>query len=59
MAQKWGARGGREGGAPVAWRGDQVRGAGEVQLEVQLLMGGTFVILQEQGRRVGGGGARS
>ena len=36
-----------EGGIPVARCGDQVGGAGEVQLEVELLMGGAFVILVE------------
>ena len=38
MAGKRGAGGRRQGSAPVARCGDQVRGAGEVQFEVKLLM---------------------
>ena len=49
MVGKRGAGGRREGSTPVARRGDQVRGAGEVQFKVKLLMGGAFVILWGRG----------
>lgn len=49
MAGKRGAGGRREGSAPVARCGDQVRGAGEVQFEVKLLVGGAFVVLWGRG----------